>query len=627
MGKANRIRANRAKVQVRSLDVKKEKKGMPSWLMTALALVITIAVLLAVALSLMSANGVFERWTTVVSTDHYKVNANMMSYYFQTHYQTFQSNYSSFLSSSSLDTSLSLKEQSVDTTNYYDMYLTGSYSGPWYDFFMDETLASVSNILVYCEAARDNDIELTDEEKDAVDETLASMETTAISYGYTMNSYLSAVYGEGVHKQDVRRALQYSALASKCATELATDLESKIDSDRINARYDSDPDAFDVIDYSTYSVYASYDEIKTKMFESAESTDLTAEQKAEVLKKYEAEVEKLQAFAKTLEAAKDADEFAKLVVTYVANDSFDDLYDQALEKANEDAASKAENEEEETDIDVPSDEDFAAIKSAMLNNIINAVLDGKTTIDAAVKLDENSDSETVTAYEKTVSVDFAKVLNSVQSDLFDAVLLDYEGIEQEKATKLADDDFSAWAFEDDRKALDTKLIEEKPEDDTADESKIHTISVYLLTETKRKDEDLTHNVSYLAFDDQILAQAAIEELLENGEITAETFKEYAEENSLSLSEGENYLPGSISGYGTLDAWVYEDGLTVGSITETPLLINSQYIVALYTGDGEAFWYETVKRTIFSEDSASYEDELVAKYEVTIKEKALAKIDA
>lgn len=628
MGKANRIRANKAHEQVRSLNVKKQKKEMPGWLMTAIAVVITVAVLLTVALSLMSANGVFNRWTTVVSTDHYKVNMNMMSYYFHTQYQTFQSNYSTLLASSSLDTDASLKEQSVDSSNYYDMYLTGSFSGTWYDFFMTQAIESASNVLVYCEAALANDVELSDEDEDSIRATLDEMETAAVSYGYTLNSYLAAVYGEGVRKQDVRRALEYSALASKCATELGEELESAIDSVQINERYNADSDAFDVIDYSMYSVYTSYAEIKEKMFQNSESTDLTAEQKAKVLEEYEAKVEQMKAFAESLEQAKDADEFAKLVVQYAAEESFESKYEAALEKANEDAAANAEEGATDTDIDVPSDEDFAVIKQALLNEIVEAVLDGKIEMtDPAVELDEESESETVTAYGKTVSVDFAQVLNGVQTDVFDAVLADYEAIEQKKESKVEDDEFSAWAFEDGRRELDSKLIEEKPEEDAADENKIHTVSVYLLTQTKRKDTDLTHDVAYMLFDDQVLAKNAIVALLEKGEITLEMVQEYAEANGVSWAAGENYLPESVSGYGNLDEWLYEEGLTVGSITETPLLINSQYMVALYVEDGEEFWYETVKRTIFSEKSASLEEELKATYTVTVKEKAWDKIDA
>jgi hypothetical protein len=329
-----------------------------------------------------------------------------------------------------------------------------------------------------------------------------------------------------------------------------------------------------------------------------------------------------------LEKATDADEFAKLVAQYVAEDTFEIKYEAALEKANADAASKAEEGETDTDIAVPSDEDFESIKQAFLKEIVDAVHEGKTSLEnPAITLDEESESTTVTAYDKTVSVDFAKVLNTVQTDVFDAVLMDYESIEQKKARKITDDEFSTWAFDDAREKLDTKLIESKPEADAADTSKVYTISVYLLTNTKRKDTDLTRDVAYMLFDDQVLAKNAIAKLLENDEITQEIFEQYAEENSVSVAIGENYLPGSVSGYGNLDAWLYEDSLKVGDITETSLAIDSQYMVALYIADGEEFWYENVKRTIFSEKSASLEEELKGMYEVKVKEKALDKIDA
>ena len=82
MGKANRIRANRVHNDVMTLDTKPQKKGMPSWLMTVIAIVVTLAILLSVVGLLMASNGVFGRWATAISTKHFKVNANMLSYFF-----------------------------------------------------------------------------------------------------------------------------------------------------------------------------------------------------------------------------------------------------------------------------------------------------------------------------------------------------------------------------------------------------------------------------------------------------------------------------------------------------------------------------------------------------------------
>lgn len=628
MGKANRIRANKAHEQVRSLDVKKKKKEMPGWLMTAIAVVITVAVLLTVAVSLLSANGVFGRWTTVMSTDHFKVNANMMSYYFYTQYNNFTTSNSSTISALSLNTQLSLKEQTVDPAK--DSRLTGDFTGTWFDFFMSQVKGSVSTILVYCEEAYNNDISLTEEELESIDLQLESLEASVLSSGNTMSSYLSSNYGRGVSVKDVRRAMEYSALASKCASELADILNDQIDSAQINEKYAADPDRFNVIDFSVYSAYVSYAELEDEMeveVELEEGDTLSDEQKAEVLKRYEAKVEAMKALAAALEKTTDPDAFAKLVAEYVAEETFEAKYKAALKKANK-ATEDAEEGDENTDITVPSDEDFAAIKQAFLAEIVEDVLAGKEALeedDIAVQLDD--ESTTATAYGKEVSVEFAEVLNEVQQEVFAAVLWDYDYIDQEKIRKNEEDEFSKWAFDDAREVGNTKLIEDAPEADTANETKTHTVTVYLLTETKRKDTDLTRNVAYMLFDDTILAGNAIKVLQENETITKEIFEEVARDNKVSVATGKNYLPGSMSGYGALDAWLYGDDLTVGSITVEPKLINSQYMVALYLDDGEEFWYETVKREIFSELSASYEAELLEKYTVTTKEKALKKIDA
>ena len=113
MGKSNRIRVTRANERVQTIGVKR-KKEMPSWAVSLIAIILTVAIVAGVAVSLMSANGVFNRMTTTVSSKHYTVNANMMSYYFKLQYENFYNSYGSYFSSM-LDTSKSLKEQ-----NYSD---------------------------------------------------------------------------------------------------------------------------------------------------------------------------------------------------------------------------------------------------------------------------------------------------------------------------------------------------------------------------------------------------------------------------------------------------------------------------------------------------------------------------
>lgn len=618
MGKSNRIRANRVDVKVKSAPTKQKKQGMPGWLITVITVVITAAILISVAVSLMISNGVFNRMSTVVSTENYKVNANMLAYYFQAQYQSFQEDYSSFLSGASLDTSKSLKEQTVDSSNMYDMYLTGSFSGTWFDFFMQQTLNDVSNVLIYCEEADARNIELTAEEKATLESSLNTMRETASTYGYTMNAYLSMVYGSGVHLTDVRRAMEYSTLATKCASAIATDLYDAIGTDRIDQKYTADPDAFNVIDYALHTFSASYADIVKEMYGDTSAT-LTDAQKAEVQAKYDAKVTNLKAKAEQLKATVDLDSFRALCVKFLADENYSTQYDTAFDTINK--AETAGSTEENATIATPEDADLEAIREALVQEVTDAVLADKTEIENAVEIPESGD--TVTVYGKTVGTAFAKVLNETKKALFTSVLNLRDSIVQEKATKQENDDFSTWAFQDGRAKNDTNTFEATSgENDT----QAFTVSAYMMTETKRKDESLTRHVAYMLFQDQTLAKNAIAALKEQGTITLDSFDAYAAQNGANYSHYENYLPGTI-GYAAFDTWLYAEDLSMGAITESPIAMDTYYAVAYYYGNGETNWSMTVKNAIFSEDSTSYEKEMVAKYDVKIRENRLNKVDA
>ena len=647
MGKSNRIRANRASEAVRKLDTKPQKKEMPLWVMSALAILLAVAVVAGLAVSLLSANGVFTRMTTVMETENYKVNATMMSYYFNTQYQTFYSNYSAYLSSSSLDVSKSLKTQKVDPSNQFDMMLLqysfglSTYEGTWYQLFMDQSIADVSEILIYCEEADNRGIKLTDEEENEIDEALKTMSETAASQGYTMSSYLAAYYGEGVSKSDVKRALRYSSLASKCATEIGKELESKIDDVRVNEKYASDPDAFDVVDFYSYTLSTSYSEIQNSMFTVDATTTLTAEQKAAILEAYNKKVEELKALAEELKTVTDTKVFAEKVVNFVANDSYDDTYKAALKAANE-AAKKADANA--ADITELGEEDMKAIKAALIAEVIEAVLADKTEIEDAVKIDKDYKETTIEVYGKTASVELAEVLNTTKQDLFEMVQYDYDNLNSEKVgkssifkpagEKATDEEkksnsykIAEWLFNKDTAKMDKNTFEDAPDADTKDADKKYSISVLMLTETKRKDTTPTRDVAYIAFDDSKLAANAIADILKETKMDLATFEKYATKWNVEMVSIENYQKGTL-GYTSFDDWAYADDRKAGDVTKTAINISSYYyFVAYYDGEGNETWYETVKDAVFSEDTQKYQENLVATYKVTIHDKALDKIGA
>ncbi|MBQ9783556.1 MAG: hypothetical protein IJW44_03455 [Clostridia bacterium] len=611
MGKSNRIRVNRANERVQTIGVKK-KKEMPSWVVSLIAIVLTVAILAGVAVSLMSANGVFNRMTTTVSSEHYTVNANMMSYYFKLQYENFYSNYGSYLSSM-LDTSKSLKEQNYSEATDTTEAVT------WFDYFMNQTVESVKSMLIYCEEARAQGWdELSDEEKAEIDANIDTLKEQATASGYTLNSYIAAVYGEGVKASDIRKAMKYSAIATKCMNKLSEDLNNAITEDMINERYGNNQKDFNVVDYSYYTFDVSYDDVAKEILgKDSYTADEEAAKKTEIEAAYKAKIQDAKDKAAKLatDAGKDADTFKRLVLGYVAQEAFETVY----------------GEQTVADADKPTDDNLNTIKTAMLAAIVTEVMEGKTeTADAATK-GEGEDAKG-TAYEIEITNTYADTLNTVKEEVFADVLASVDTQMIDKGGYTEEDDFSTWASADGRAAGDTTVItagDGKAEGEITVDQKTSAVSVYFIRTPQYRDPEKTRNVAYILYDSEESAKAAIETLLNTPDMSLEKFEAYADgdTNATAHTHLENYTEGTMSNE-TFDGWVYGESTGVGMITATPLNIESGvYAVVYYYGEGVERWNVDVRNTILSENYDTKYAAMEGAYTITVKEKALDKIDA
>ncbi len=209
-------------------------------------------------------SGVIDRHTTVVSSENYSVSNSMMTYYFNSIYQSFASQYGSSLSSFGLDTSKSLKSQkSIDGQS------------TWYDYFMSQTLDQVQQYLILAEAATANGVELDEHDMHEIDELLQSYKDGAKQYGYDANSYIKLIFGTSVKLSDMKDALELAQLASKYSEHLGESYE--FTSDDYAKHYEENPDDYMKIDYVKYAFSAEKgddgkvkEESKTEMKAKAE---------------------------------------------------------------------------------------------------------------------------------------------------------------------------------------------------------------------------------------------------------------------------------------------------------------------------------------------------------------------
>lgn len=624
MGKSNRIRADRAKREVRSLDAKKPKKGMPSWMMTVITIVLTLAILLSVVGLLLSSNGVFNRWARVLSTEHFKVNANMMSYYFHTQYQNFLNQQQSSLTYFSLDTTKSLKDQPFggpETTEegvfYYDELFLGEFEGTWFDYFMDQTVTSVSSLLVYCEAAYERDVELEDKENEEIDANLAALGTTAATYGYaTVDAYISAMYGDGVKEKDVRRAMEYSALATKAMTVLTEEISDGITENAVLSKYIADPKGFDFIDFSYYKFEASYNEAKHKAGHTDGFKDLSKEKQEEKIAEiYKEMVEDVKTNSAKLMAMKNVDEVNRFILSYISTKELHTAWDsQSLEGV---FVKKVEDKEEK---DPVAEEQF---KTLLADNIAQEVLSGKT--------DGTKPSEHLVIKSfipEGMSAENKKKIDSAHATAFKATLTAKETYVRTKAGYAEGDEFFEWAFEKGMNRDTYKITDGKDTTDQVTSSSKYAVSAYFLAKAPYRDEIKTKNVAYMLFTTEDAAKSAVKALKDRGITTLDEFEALADEFEASAhTHLEDYVKGSLQS-SMFDAWLYADGIKVGDITDEPLALDSAtFCVALYYGEGHESWYVTVKNQILSERFDETVAKLTEKYPVDVKEKALNRVDA
>ncbi len=253
MGKGQRVRASRAAEQEAiKLENAKKAKKRKFWAITSV--VVAIALVLGIAGSFVYRGiysaaynkGTVQRNTAVMKTDHYTVDAAMMSFFFYTQYNTFVNTYSSYLSYVGLDTSKSLKSQ-TNTMNQD--------GGTWFDYFKGEAVSQVKELLYLAEKATAEGVSLDDEDQADIQKTIDNYSAYAEKSSIKSGEFLSKVFGKGVNERDVRKCLELSALAGKYKEQF-DDALNYTDAD-INQYYSDNSKTYQYVDYYSYTITAT----------------------------------------------------------------------------------------------------------------------------------------------------------------------------------------------------------------------------------------------------------------------------------------------------------------------------------------------------------------------------------
>ena len=181
----------------------KKKKSNRRWTIG------TIAVVLLIAAILFLDSGFFYTHTTALTVGDESYTPAEVNYRYSTQYFNLVNQYGSYASLLGLNTKSGISGLSKQDCPMLD-------GGTWKDYFLEETAESMVQTKALTDYARENGIELDEDELAEIDESISELDAYAKAQGYSSASHLlGANYGNGVTTAVMKKASIASALASK----------------------------------------------------------------------------------------------------------------------------------------------------------------------------------------------------------------------------------------------------------------------------------------------------------------------------------------------------------------------------------------------------------------------------
>lgn len=535
----------------------------------------TIAVSLllvgCILLSVIVNTGIVLRTRTAAKTDNFSVSGTVMSYLIYSQAQQMVALY---------------QQYGID-------YTLADVLNSSFDSMAESTLDQVKQMLVLCEYAKANGIELSAEDNEAIDAYMASIDEAAASNFYSTASYIKLMYGNGVNASDIRKSLELNYLSNAAYEALEAKLESEITEDAINKYVEENVDLFYMADYLTYTY-------------TAELTPAGAEATVEETQAYEAEKATMAALAEKLAAVKSADEFkstaADHIVLTVCAEKFDELY------------------EKEALTDAPAADVLAADKDALL------ALVRKSLTEDDVKFEKSADN----AYNNALSEIFDELCDEAQT-AYDAIVKEDSLHYDPEAEADTITELDTWLFDETTKVGDTKTI-------TSEGDKKSTYSVYFMSATSHLDESATKDVAHIlvSFDDyktgttitdeeKAKAKAEADKILADylaGEKTQQAFEKLGEEKTADSNVVyEGVSKGDM--VEEFENWIFDEARTVG---ETGIVETTYgYHVMYFIGDGKLAWENTAHSGVLNDLFTEWVETNATTYNYTAKESVVNSI--
>ena len=625
MGKGNRSRIERAMNETafesKKVQAKKNKVSGAGIFVMVAAILVVVALLIG-AIGVLNDSGWFARSKTVVETENYKVDGTMMNYFFMTQfnsyyeyyyqmwYSYFQSSYKSAYELMGIDSTKSLKEQTMKGTE-------GAEEVVVFDYYMSLTEDYVTRMLTYCEAATKEGITLTDEDYADIDKSIedlkasfesqkAMYELYGMAYYSNFAAFLSANYGTGVKERDVRNCLELITLAAKFEEKLTDDEKQTILADTTNAAVEefvkNNPSSFLMADYYAYSFSVNNKGLTDAEFEAKKAEIL--EQAKKLSEVADKEAYKAEVLALLLDAEKESYRATNWATYLKDNDNDEEKAEKALQEYFEKYYTA---EKQETMLTATLKEGYAYPSTHTdLSKWIFGFDAGEHTSDCKHEGEHEKSQDPAKTGDKAYFESTSTKEETVKKEETTTAGTTAEETTTDAAAPAAETTEGTTAEETTTGTTSSTSTSNKVKVTT------YTVTVYLLEKETYRNTEITKNFGYVMFASKADAEKFYAEF-QKGEINMTALKELAEKMSeeklvtpFAYDAAEDYLPGDLQDQKVdgADEWletakpgecsgivelVYTTTTTT-SDKKTEEKKTTYYSVLVYDKDGYEAWY-------------------------------------
>lgn len=319
------------------------------------AIILCVAIVLGIGYYIVALTGVVNKATTAVKVGNVKVSTAEYNFYYNMVYNNVSQMaqmYSQYGMDMGFDTNTSPDEQDFKK----DDGTTVTYA----EYFRTSAIDMAQNVEATCAEAEKEGFTLDEDAKAEIEETMQSFKDNASQSGFSLNSYLKAVYGSGLTEKTFRKLIEKQYISQEFAEKKQADLKAAVKDEDIAKEYNDNKEKYDYIDICYYVFTAK---TITKGDKDTDDT-VKAKQEKENAKLYK----DVQGIA---EKATDVKALEKAVKEYTKSDKKEDVTTTSKHTT------------------------YEAIKNSMNEDVAKAVYDSKTAVNKAYAFEDGNKSYVV----------------------------------------------------------------------------------------------------------------------------------------------------------------------------------------------------------------------------------------